>query len=128
MSPSRQERRVCAIRGATTSATNSEADIVDATAELLGAMLERNRAVADDLISIIFTTSPTLNAVFPATAARVLGILNVPLLCAQEIDVPGALPNCVRVLMHLHSAESELEHVYLGGARSLRGDLVGDED
>jgi chorismate mutase len=118
---------VCAIRGATTSATNSEADIVAATAELLQAMLDRNRAVPDDLISIIFTASPSLNAAFPATAARLIGISDVPLLCAQEIDVPGALGNCVRVLMHLHSSEADLDHVYLGGARSLRTDLAGDD-
>jgi chorismate mutase len=126
MSTSRQTR-VAALRGATTAAANTEAAIVGATTELLGEMLGRNRVAPGDVISIVFTATPDLDAAFPASAARALGMADVPLLCAQEIAVPGALRRCVRVLMHLHSVSADVEHVYLGAARSLRGDLLGDE-
>jgi chorismate mutase len=107
-------------------ADNSSEAIVQATAELLEAMLNRNEVSPNDLISIIFTTSPDLTAVFPAAAARILGLSEVPLLCAQEIDVPGAVTRCIRVLMHLESERVALESVYLGEARSLRSDLADE--
>ncbi|MEA2452713.1 MAG: chorismate mutase [Actinomycetota bacterium] len=88
-------------------------------------MLARNDVAIDDLVSLIFTTTADLNAEFPAAAARGIGIAHVPLLCAQEIAVPGDVPRCIRVLMHLYSAHdyASLRHVYLGEARQLRTDL-----
>jgi chorismate mutase len=127
MSPSRRSG-VRALRGATTAGSNSAEAIVEATAELLEAMLLRNQVGAGDLISIIFTTTPDLNAGFPAAAARSLGLSEVPLLCAQEIAVPGAVPRCIRVLMHLETTRDPLESVYLGEARTLRSDLAADEE
>lgn len=126
MSTSRQPR-VAALRGATTADANTEAAIVAATTELLRELLGRNRVAPSDMISIVFTATPDLDAAFPAAAARALGMADVPLLCAQEIAVPGALRQCVRVLIHFHSQGGAVEHVYLGAARSLRGDLAGDE-
>ena len=126
MSPSRPSR-IRALRGATTASGNSADAIATATAELLDAMLRRNGVEEGDLISIIFTTTPDLNAGFPATAARSLGLSDVPLLCAQEIDVPGAPARCIRVLMHLETAQEPLESVYLGEARALRTDLVEEQ-
>ena len=123
------ERRLRALRGATTVAGDDSEAIVSATAELLTEMLERNGVAGDDLVSMVFTATSDLTAEFPAAAARRIGISHVPLLCAQEIDVPNSVRRCVRVLMHLYSARdtSELRHVYLRGARELRADLRGDQ-
>ena len=106
-------------------AANEAGAIVDATAELLGAMIARNEVAPDDLISLVFTSTPDLDEEFPAAAARRLGMAHVPLLCATEIAVPGALPRCVRVLAHLYTDRdyASLVHVYLGDARRLRADL-----
>ncbi|MGH2807215.1 MAG: chorismate mutase [Actinomycetota bacterium] len=118
-------RHVRALRGATTVAADDAAAIVAATKELLSEILERNTASVEDLISIVFTTTPDLHAEFPAAGARVLGVGDVPLLGAQEMDVSGALPRCIRVLIHLYTERdyASLRHVYLGDARSLRTDL-----
>ncbi|MGH3732976.1 MAG: chorismate mutase [Acidimicrobiales bacterium] len=116
---------VRALRGATTCEENTPEAINDATQELLVEMLERNDVDHDDVISVLFTTTPDLNASFPATAARGVGFGDVPLLCASEIAVPGSMPLTVRVLMHAYSgrAREELRHVYLRKAPSLRDDL-----
>ncbi|MDQ4142968.1 MAG: chorismate mutase [Actinomycetota bacterium] len=126
MSTSRQLR---AIRGAISVERNHAQAIVDATEQLLAEMLERNKVEPEDVVSIIFTATPDLTAEFPAPAARRLGLSDVPLLCAAEIAVPGALPRCVRVLLHASSEKgrAQLRHVYLGEARRLRADLTGDE-
>jgi chorismate mutase len=118
-------RRLRALRGATTVARDDAGAIVDATVELLETMLERNRVGRDDLVSAIFTATPDLTAEFPAAAARKLGISEVPLLCATEIAVPGAVPRCIPVLLHLYTERDHetLRHVYLGEARQLRTDL-----
>ena len=114
-----------ALRGATSVQANDAEQIEDATARLLAEMLERNGVEPGDLVSLIFTATPDLDAAFPAAAARRLGLGDIPLLCAQEIPVPGSLPRCVRVLMHLYSERdyASLRHVYLGEARRLREDL-----
>jgi len=118
---------VRALRGATTCATDSADEITVVTQELLIAMLERNEIDHDDVISVVFTTSPDLTATFPATAARGIGFGDVPLICASEIDVPGAMARTVRVMMHAYStrARNEMRHVYLRGAQGLRDDLPG---
>jgi chorismate mutase len=114
-----------ALRGATTVARDDGDAIAGATTELLRTMFERNGVAAEDLVSVVFTATPDLTADFPAAAARRLGISDVPLLCAQEIDVTGALPRCVRVLVHFYGRQERgaLHHVYLGEARRLRSDL-----
>ena len=115
-----------AIRGATTV----EADVADLitarTQELVAVMLQRNGVAIEDLVSLIFTSTPDLHAGFPATAARSLGLHEVPLLGATEADVAGALPRCIRVMMHCYSEipRAEIRHVYLEGARALRADLA----
>lgn len=119
------ERAVRALRGATTVDADTPEQIAERTCALLGAMLERNGVGHEDLISMIFTATPDVVSMFPATAARTLGLGDVPLLCASEIDVPGATPRCIRVLVHLTTDRDrgELHHVYLEGARGLRDDL-----
>ncbi|MCS7287453.1 MAG: chorismate mutase [Anaerolineae bacterium] len=114
------------IRGATTVDTNSPEAILSATRELLQALVAANGLDPADLAGAIFTVTSDLNAAFPAQAARELGWTYVPLLCAQEIDVPGALPGCIRVLLlwNTDKPPSEVVHVYLRGARSLRPDLA----
>jgi chorismate mutase len=88
-------------------------------------ILERNDLVEDDIISAIFTTTRDISSIFPATAVREIGFGAVPLLCAAEIDVPGSMPRCIRVLLHVHTNRSreEIHHVYLNGAQGLRDDL-----
>jgi chorismate mutase len=114
-----------ALRGATTVERDEPDLVVEATAELLRAMIERNDLAATDLVSIVFTATPDLTSEFPAKAARALGLANVPLLCAAEMAVPDALPLCIRVLLHAYTPVllGELKHVYLRDARGLRTDL-----
>ena len=113
-----------ALRGAITVERNEADAILDATAELVSAVLERNGLAAEDLVSCIFTCTDDLDAEFPAVAARQLGLSAVPLLCAREIDVPGALPRVIRLLVHCYAdPDSEPRHVYLREATSLRADL-----
>ena len=116
---------VRALRGATTVERNDADAIAAATRELLSAMLEATAVSVDDLISVLFTTSPDLNAAFPAAAARGIGFQTVPLMCASEIDVPGAKALCIRVMMHAYTTLSrdEIRHVYLRDAQGLRDDL-----
>jgi chorismate mutase len=117
--------KVRALRGATTCDENTHAEIETRTQQLVEAMLARNEVDHDDLVSVIFTATEDLTAVFPATAARGVGLGDVPLICARELSIDGGKPMCVRILMHLYTdrARDELHHVYLEGARSLRDDL-----
>jgi chorismate mutase len=118
--------RLIALRGATTVNDNDAEAILSATDELMHEILGRNELGADDLVSCIFTLTPDLDAEFPAVAARKMGLSNVPLLCAREIPVPGALPKVIRVLIHAYKPNGQPpEHVYLHDARKLRLDLQG---
>lgn len=118
--------RLRALRGATTVEENSAEAILDATDELLRALIDRNELDGDEMVSCIFTCTDDLDAEFPAVAARRLGLSSVPLLCAREIDVPGALPRVIRVLLHTYAdPDSEPRHVYLREAVGLRADLEG---
>jgi chorismate mutase len=118
--------RLRALRGAITVDSNDAKAILDATEELLRAMLERNAIDHDDIVSCLFTCTPDLNAEFPAVAARRIGLNDVPLMCAQELDVYGQLPQVIRVMMHCYAdAERKSEHVYLRDATQLRADLAG---
>ncbi len=115
------------IRGATTVTADEPALILEATRELLSEMLVSNGVDDFEVIaSIFFTTTPDLSSTFPAEAARELGMTMVPLLCNQEIPVPGRLPRCVRVMMQVNTTrrQAEMVHVYLREARSLRPDLI----
>jgi chorismate mutase len=115
------------IRGAITVDANTESAILDATSTMLKAMVEQNQVDADDIAGVVFTVTPDLNAIFPAEAARrALGWRHVPLMCTQEIPVPGALPRCVRALMFVNTTRTadEIRHVYLRGAERLRPDLM----
>jgi chorismate mutase len=116
---------VRAIRGGTQVDANERALILDAIAELVHAVLDRNGLTTDDLVSIIFTATADLDAEFPAYAARRAGITDVPMLSATEIDVPDAMPRVLRLLAHVETDRSrrELHHVYLRGAAALRTDL-----
>ena len=116
---------VRALRGATTVEHDDAEEIADATRELLTSMIQANEIDLDDVISVLFTTSPDLTATFPAAAARGIGFHTVPLMCASEIDVPGAKRRCIRVLMHTYSTRTraEMRHVYLRDAQNLRDDL-----
>jgi len=120
------DQRLRALRGATTATADEGRAIVDATERLLAEMIGRNGIATEDLVSMIFTTTSDLSAEFPAAAARALGLSSVPLLCAREIDVPGSVPRCIRVLMHLYTTRGDesLRHVYLEGAEQLRTDLL----
>jgi chorismate mutase len=113
-----------ALRGATTVEKNDADAILDGTEELVREVMRRNDLHPDDMVSCIFTCTTDLNAQFPAVAARRLGLSGVPLLCAREIDVPGALPRVIRLMLHCYAdPEAEVKHVYLHEAKSLRRDL-----
>jgi chorismate mutase len=118
--------RLRALRGATTVEQNDADAILEATEELVAAVLERNQLQPEDLVSCIFTCTEDLDAEFPAVAARRIGLNQVPLLCTREIPVPGALPRVIRLLMHCYPADGvEPQHVYLRDAVNLRQDLQG---
>ena len=114
-----------ALRGATTLEIDDEPHMVERVTALLAEMMARNEVAHDDLVSIIFTATDDIHCGFPALAARRMGLGDVPLLCARELDVDGGTPRCVRVMMHLSSERSRADtrHVYLEGARGLRDDL-----
>jgi chorismate mutase len=116
---------VRAVRGATQVSADDRDAVIAGTAELVRAVLDRNEIDPADLISVIFTATPDLTAEFPAYAARAIGITDVPLLCATEIDVPGAMPRVIRLLAHVESGRprGDFHHVYLHGAAQLRTDL-----
>jgi chorismate mutase len=116
---------VRAVRGATQVDQDDRQEILDATTELLEAVLDKNGLSHDDLISVVFTATPDLTSEFPAYAARQMGIVDVPLLCATEIAVPGAMPRVLRLLAHVETDRSrqDVRHVYLRGAAQLRTDL-----
>ena len=120
-------RAVRALRGATTVEADTPEQIHERVTTLLHEMWARNGVHHDDLISILFTATDDLHSTFPATGARKIGFGDVPLICARELDVHGATPRCIRVLMHLTTERSraELRHVYLHGAVGLRDDLPG---
>jgi chorismate mutase len=119
------DERLVALRGATTVDADTAGDVMARTGELLSTLLERNGVEHDQLVSIIFTSTRDLRSAFPALAARELGLGDVPLLCAGELDVIGGNPNTIRVLIHCYSTlpRESLRHVYLHRAKHLRDDL-----
>ena len=117
---------VRAIRGAIQADQNSVDSISAATKELLLAIVEENKLSRPDIVSVILTATPDLNAAFPAAAAREIGFESVPLLCAVEIDVPGALSRVIRAMVTVNTTleSNEISHIYLGGAKALRKDIA----
>lgn len=117
---------VRAIRGATQATANTAQAITSATQELLREILAVNSLTPEDVISVLFTASPDLTATFPAAAARDLGFESTPLICSVEIDVPGALERTIRVMAHVHTelSKSDIAHIYLHAAKSLRRDIA----
>jgi chorismate mutase len=114
-----------ALRGATTVDVDEKEHLFERVIGLLEELFDRNDIDHDDVISVIFTATDDIHSAFPAEAARKFGLGDVPLLCARELEVEGATPRCVRVLLHLTTERTrrELHHVYLEGARGLRDDL-----
>lgn len=114
------------IRGATCLAQNDAAEMREAVHELLHALIERNGLDTEDIVSVILTGTPDLTCAFPAAGARDFGLVDVPLLCAQEMNIDGALERVVRILIHadMIGPRSQIQHVYLRGAEVLRQDLV----
>ncbi|KUN56100.1 chorismate mutase [Streptomyces canus] len=119
---------VRAVRGAVQLEQDEAGHMDEQVGALLTAIMERNELTADDLISIWFTATPDLHSDFPAAAARKLGtgFADVPLICAQELDIEGAMPRVVRVLAHIESdrPRADIAHVYLGAAAALRKDIA----
>ncbi len=117
---------VRAIRGATQVDADDRDQVLEATRELVSAVIERNGLGHDDVISILFTATPDLVSEFPALAARELGLGDVPLMCASEIAVPHALPRVLRLMAHVETprTRAEVQHVYLRGAVALRRDIA----
>jgi len=115
-----------AIRGATCLVADDAVEMSEAVLELLSEMFSRNTVELEDLVSILFTATPDLTSAFPAAAARSLNLADVPLICAQEIDVDGAMSRVIRVLVHVESAlaRADIKHVYLRGAEALRQDIA----
>ncbi len=112
------------VRGATTVENNTAAEILHATEELLRQMVDANGIEPEDVASVFFTTTPDLNAEYPALAARKLGWTDSALLCGHEMNVPHGLPKCIRILCHWNTTKSaaEIRHIYIKGAAHLRPD------
>jgi chorismate mutase len=115
--------RMRALRGATTVDEDTIEQVTQRTQALLAAMVARNGVDHAKVISVLFTATDDIHSMFPATAARAVGFGDVPLLCARELDINGAQPRCIRVMMHLETSNEQLHHIYLEGARGLRDDL-----
>jgi chorismate mutase len=114
------------VRGATTIDRNEREEILTATRQLLALMIRQNDIDPRDVASVLFSTTPDIDAEFPALAARQLGWLDVPLLCGHEMSVPGSLPMCIRVMIHWNTSKprNEIEHIYVRDANRLRPDLT----
>jgi len=114
-----------AVRGATTVDEDTPADITSRVVTLLTRIMERNDLAEENIVSILFTATEDIVSIFPATAARTMGLGAVPLICARELAIVGSVPRCVRVMLHVSTDRSrdEIHHVYLEGAQGLRDDL-----
>ena len=115
-----------AIRGATCLQSDTADEMAGAVVELLSEIIDRNSLSVDDLVSVLFTATPDIHSAFPASFARQIGLTDVPLICAQELDVAGALPLVIRVMVHAESSvgRADIKHVYLRGAEVLRQDIA----
>lgn len=117
--------KLYAIRGAITVSKNDEQEILLKTKNLLSKLIEKNGLIFQDIVSVIFTATKDIDAVYPAVAARELGMTSIPLTCCQEMHVEGSLPLCIRVLMHVQlEPDRHIQHIYMGKAAVLRPDLA----
>ncbi len=118
-------QRIRAVRGATTVESDSRAEVLARTQELVRAIIDRNGIAPEDMVSILFTATDDIHSAFPAEAAREAGLTLVPLMCAREMEVEGGVPRCIRVMLHVYTTldADQLRHPYLHGARQLRTDL-----
>ena len=119
-----------AIRGATTCEVDTSAEVSKVTQDLLTEIINRNSLDLDNIVSVLFTATSDIHSEFPATAARSLeGFSEIPVMCAQEIDVVGSMPMCIRIMMHIdtNKTRKDIKHVFLGNAKNLRKDLVQDK-
>ena len=114
-----------AVRGATTVDADDPGEITDRVVTLLTRIMEVNGLVEDDIVSILFTATEDIVSIFPATAARTMGLGAVPLICARELSIVGSVPRCIRVMLHITTERprDQIHHVYLEGAQGLRDDL-----
>lgn len=119
---------VRAVRGATTVNENDRKEILERTGELLRTLVEKNAISREDIISVIFSVTADLNAAFPAVAARNMGWTDIALMCTNEMDVPGSLRKCIRVMLNFNTEKSnrELKYIYLREAEKLRPDISGN--
>jgi chorismate mutase len=117
---------VRAVRGAVQVDADDRDAILEGTTELVNEVMTRNELTTDDVISVLFTCTPDLTAEFPALAARKIGFHDVPLMCATEINRPGAMPRVIRLMAHIETSRprSAIQHVYLRGAVALRLDIA----
>ena len=124
--PSGPVRAVRAVRGAIQLDVDEREHVLSSTRELVSAVMEANDLGTEDVISIVFTATPDLRSEFPAVAARELGMGDVPLMCAQELDIAGSMPRVIRLMAHVTTglSRSDITHVYLRGAAALRRDLA----
>jgi len=115
-----------AVRGAIQVDRDDRDEILAATTEMVQAVLERNALAHDDVISIVFTATTDLTAEFPAYAARQMGLVDVPLLCTREMEVPASMPRVLRLLAHVETdlTRAQVRHAFLRGAAALRTDLL----
>ena len=115
-----------AVRGATQLESDEREHLLERTTEMVRDVMAENDLVIDDFVSIIFTSTPDLTSEFPAYAARQLGFVDVPLMCARELDIDGAMPRVVRMMAHVETdlARADVTHVFLHGAAALRRDLT----
>jgi chorismate mutase len=118
-------RSVRAIRGATTLDSDTREQMIERVTTLLADMFGRNHVDLDDVVSIFFTATDDLHCMFPAEAARTMGLADIPLMCARELAITGGMPRCVRVMAHVetHHPRAAVEHIYHGEARTLRPDI-----
>ena len=118
-------RSLRAIRGATTLDTDTREQMIERVTTLLADMFGRNHVDLDDVVSIFFTATDDLHCMFPAEAARTMGLADIPLMCARELAITGGMPRCVRVMAHVETSRDRaaVEHIYHGDARTLRPDI-----
>lgn len=119
-----------AIRGATTCDEDTKDEVAKVTQVLLSEMINRNSLELDNIVSVLFTATGDIHSEFPATAARSLdGFSEIPVMCAQELDIVGSMPMCIRIMMHIdaNKTRKDIKHVFLGNAKNLRKDLAEDE-
>ncbi|MFW5998343.1 MAG: chorismate mutase [Bacillota bacterium] len=117
------------IRGAITVSNNSKNEIITATSNLINKIIEENQVKTEEIVSMIFTATRDLDKIYPAVAARQCGYENIPLMCYQELNIQDSLDKCIRIMVYINRdcSLSNINHIYLNKAKTLRPDLVSDD-